>query len=334
MKNKPLIISGITIYPGERITLALPTPELYPCAKTHIPMHVIHGKKNGPVLLVSAGMHGDGMNGIAMIEKLLNLNLLKSLSGTIIAIPVLNIYSLIMQSRDLPDHRDLEKAFPGSETGSFAARLANLLTTDIFNRATHCIDLHSGEPRTDKLSQIHTSLRFEGTEEMVKAFQAPVVIDTDEQRGLLRLMHQENPIPTIIFDTGEAMRINREGVREGVKGIVRVMRQLKMLPILPSRGKLGQEKVRISTVVSSTKWIRSPCSGLWHFYQSLGSKVKKGALIARVSDPLGTKKREEILSPFDGIVISISSLPIAHEGDPTVEIGEFEMESEKSESNK
>ncbi len=318
MKNKPLTISNLSIQPGEKIALALPTPELYTCAKIHIPIHVLHGKKQGPVLVICAAMHGDEMNGIAMIQKLLNLHLLKSLTGTLIAIPVLNINGLIMQSRSLPDQRDLEGSFPGSETGSFASRLAHLLTTEIFSLATHCIDLHAGEPQMEKQPQVHTLMQYEEAKNMARAFGAPVTIDTDSQRGLLWLAHkEENPVPTIIYDTGEPMRLDVHGIREGVKGIVRVMRHLQMLPAQKASAYAEE-----SIVVNSPPWIHSSSSGLCRFYKSLGDRIHKGALIARISDPFGTKNKEEIIAPCDGVILARTSRPIVNEGDTIVQIVE------------
>jgi predicted deacylase len=323
MKNKPLTISNLSIQPGEKIALAMPTPELYTCAKIHIPIHVLHGKKHGPVLVICAAMHGDEMNGIAMIQKLLNLHLLKSLSGTLIAIPVLNINGLIMQNRSLLDRRDLESSFPGNETGSFASRLAHLLTTEIFSLATHCIDLHSGEPQMEKQSQVQTFMQYEEARKMANAFGAPVTIDTDSQRGLLWLAHkEENPVPTIIYDTGETMRLDVNGIREGVKGIVRVMRHLQMLP--PQKPSAPLESI----VVKSPPWIYSSSSGLCRFYKSLGDRIHKGSLIARISDPFGTQNKEEIFAPFDGMILARTSMPIVNEGDSIVQIVQIEHSHE------
>src|SRR5690606_1292267 len=126
--------------------------------------------------------------------------------------------------------RDLEQSFPGNETGSFASRLAHFLTTEVFSKATHCIDLHSSEPQTERMSQVHASMRLEEVRGMARAFGAPLTLNTDSKRGLLWLSHRENPIPTLIYDTGEPLRIDVEGIRQGVKGIVRVLRHLQMLP--------------------------------------------------------------------------------------------------------
>ncbi|MCF7806462.1 MAG: succinylglutamate desuccinylase/aspartoacylase family protein, partial [Simkaniaceae bacterium] len=143
-KNSRLSICDTVIQPGERVTLALPTPEIYTCAPSYIPIHVIHGKRKGPCLLVCAALHGDEINGVAIIQKLLEIDLLNKISGTLIAIPVMNIFGLITQSRHLLDRRDLAGSFPGSETGSFASRLAYLLTTEVLSKVTHCIDIHTG----------------------------------------------------------------------------------------------------------------------------------------------------------------------------------------------
>lgn len=318
-KNKTISIGSLTIRPGERLTLALPTPEIYTCARTHIPIHVIHGKKEGPILLVCAAMHGDEMNGIVAIQKILNFQHLKSMSGTLIAIPVLSIYGLIMQNRNLPDRRNLESSFPGSVSGSFASRLAHVLATDIFSLATHCIDLHTGEPHTEKMAQIHTSSRSTEAVELAKMFGAKIVCDTEEKRGLLWLLDREKPIPTIIYEAGEPMRLNKEGIRTGVSGILRVMRSLGMLATQNIAKNETQSFIKVKS------WVRSPVSGLCKFFVDLGRTVEKGQLLARISDPFGTKGEEKVLAPKRGVILAKTTLPILNEGDPILEIGEMEQ---------
>ena len=230
MKNSPFKISNITVQPGESITVALPTPEIYTCAPMYIPIHIIHGKKAGPTLLVCGSIHGDAINGVVITQRLLKIRLLNSIRGTLIVIPSINIYGMITLSRNLPDRRDLEGGFPGSESGSFASRLANLLTEEIFNRITHCIDIRTGESHISKLSQIWTMTSNEESKQLAHAFQAPVILNTQSEKGLLWLLHrEERKIPTIIYETGEALRLDEYGIKMGVKGVIRVMRHLNML---------------------------------------------------------------------------------------------------------
>lgn len=261
-------------------------------------------------------MHGDEVNGIAITQKLLKLNLLKSVKGTLIVIPTINIYGMMTLSRNLPDRRDIESSFPGSETGSFASRLAHLLTTEIFDQITHCIDLHTGEPHISKFSQIKTSLQSKDAEKLALDFQAPVIVHTDSEEGLLWLMKNRS-IPTIIFETGQALRLDQSGVKIGVQGIIRVMRNLEMLPLSPKK-----PAIRAPIKVDSRLWVRSSSSGLSEIFPKIGSFVTKDSVIATISDPFGSEKKEIVKAPFSGIIISVNNLPILNEGEPIVEIAE------------
>ena len=318
MKNSPLKIGNITIQPGERITVALPTPELYTCAPIYIPIHIVHGKRAGPTMLVCGAMHGDEINGVAIIQRFLKLRLLDSIRGTLIVIPTLNIYGMITQSRNLPDRRDLEGSFPGSETGSFASRLAYFLTQEIFSHITHCIDLHTGEPHISKFPQVKTSIANLEAKKLADHFQAPVILDTESKQGLLWLLHREtNPIPTIIYETGEALRLDVRGINMGVRGIVRVMRSIDMLS-----ASMKMAKSPVSIPLKAELWVRAPSSGLCEVFHKIGAWVKKGTRLAKIFDPFGTEQREEIFSPIDGVVIARNHLPILNEGEPILQIAE------------
>ncbi len=319
MKNPPLKISNITIQPGERITVALPTPEIYTCAPIYIPIHILHGKKQGPTLLVCGAIHGDEINGVAIIQRFLKLRMLHSIRGTLIVIPTMNIYGMITMSRNLPDRRDLEGSFPGSKTGSFASRLANLLTEEIFQHITHCIDLHTGEPHIAKFPQIITSTENLESKQLAYHFKAPVILNTQDSKGLLWLLHKEpTSIPTIIYETGEALRLDFRGIHLGVRGIVRVMKNIGMLT-----SSIKGAKIPSSILIDSETWVRAPSSGLCEVFHKLGTFVKKGTRLAKIFDPFGTEQREEVFSPVDGIVIARNHLPIINEGEPIVQIAEI-----------
>lgn len=317
IKAKPITIAGVSIQPGEKISLALPCPELYSCAPIHIPVHVMHGRKKGPIMVVAGALHGDEISGISILQRLLGLNLLKSLRGTLIAIPVMNVYGLITKNQNLPDSTDLGKAFPGSEEGTFAARLARVLNKEIFSLATQCIVLHTGELQTKRWPQVHTYLGLDSAKQMAAAFQSSIVLNTEEKEGLFSLMHREKPIPTLFFETGEPLRLDIEGIKHGVRGIVKVMRHLEMLPPAISRSN------ELTSLIENPTWVVSHNSGLCRFYHTLGGKVKKGTLIARISDPFSTKKIEDVVSPVDGIVIAETTMPIVNEGEKIVQIGQI-----------
>jgi predicted deacylase len=317
MKNKPLSIGNTLIQPGERLTLGLPTPELSTYTSMHIPIHIIHGKREGPCLLCCAAIHGDEMNGIAIIHKLLNTQLLKSLRGTLIALPTINVYGLMTLTRNLPDRRDLDGSFPGSVSGSFAARLAHHLTNEIFSKATHCIDIHTGEPYQSCLPQIQTNMKIPEAEKMARAFQPYVIVDTQSDRGLL--WQNSRGIPTLIYQAGEPLRIDERGIRNGFQGILRVMRSLDMLKL---KGKFEYSPIE----VRSRNWLRAPGSGLCQPFKKLGAFVKKGELLAEIYDPFGTSQKFQIYSTQQGIILTLNTLPLVNEGDPIVELAPTEEE--------
>lgn len=317
-KNSSLQISNIVINPGERINIALPTPEVYTCTPMHIPIHVIHGKFQGPCLLICAAFHGDEINGIEIIQRLLKLNIFKSFYGTLIAIPVVNVYGLMSRSRNLLDQRDLAGSFPGSKTGTFASRLAYSLNKGILNLATHFIDIHSGEPHYTKFPQIQTSFEHKEALEMAKIFQPSVIVQINAQKGLAFKMLNDNK-PVLVYDAGEALRIDEYAIKIGINGIIRVMKYLGML-----KTPMKHRKSIIPLNVKSTIWIRSPGSGLYKLQKKLGSYVQKNELLASIKDPFGTRQKHNVISPANGIIIGNNTFPLINEGDPILEIASLE----------
>lgn len=314
MKAKPFTICNTTLQAGEQVALALPTPDFYSFAPMHIPLHIIHGKKAGPILLVTGMLHGDEINGVAIVQKLLHFMESRKLAGTLIAVPVVNVYGLISQQRYLPDRRDLEGNFPGSPSGSYAARYAHFFIEEIFSKATHCISLHSGERYFQKHPQIVTNLKRKEARLLAKVFKAPLVIHSDSNYGFLWQMDEEKGIPTLLYQTGEGMRLDYAGINLGVRGIIKVMQNLGMIQSYTKS--FPQNPLEIE----ETSWIRSPSSGLCRLFYKLGSFVKKGSEVASISDPFGTDQRFTLSSPFDGIIIEQNNAPLTHEGEPVVKI--------------
>ena len=320
MKNKPLQIVSATIQPGEQVTLALPTPELYTCAPMHIPIHVIHGKKEGPCLLVCGVLHGDEINGIAIIQKLLNFVSKRKIKGTLIAVPVVNIYGLLSGERYLPDRRDLEGNFPGSETGSYAARYAHSFISEVFSKATHCIDLHTGEQHYQKHPRVVTNFKRKEALELAQVFRAPLMIHSESKYGFLWQMDEASGIPTLSYQAGEGKRFDFGGISIGVRGIVKVMQHLGM--VQSNTESLPHTPLSIQ----KTSWIRSPGSGLCRLFKKLGTPVKEGDEIAAISDPFGTAQKFTITSPYNGVIIEQNNLPLTNEGEPIVKLAHTEGE--------
>lgn len=287
----------------------------------HIPIHVIHGKKEGACLLVSGALHGDEMNGIEIIHKLLNSGQLKSLSGTLIAVPALNVYGLMTLTRNLPDRRDLDGSFPGSESGSFTARLAHYFSQEILSLATHCIDIHTGGTHQCSLPQIHAPINHDGTKALAQAFQSYVVKHDDSDRGLL--WKNKESVPTLIYEAGEPLRLDERVIRTGYRGILRVMRHLNMLKVASRHTPFKPVMIRKSA------WVYSAGSGLCRLFKKLGMSVQEGERIAEVYDPFGTARKFDIISPCRGIILTQTSLPLVNEGDPIMQIASTEFEVSK-----
>jgi predicted deacylase len=318
MSDGDFQINGMTIKPGERVTLDLPVTKLYTHTPIAIPVHVIRGKRPGPKLFVCAAMHGDELNGVEVIRRLLQQAALKRLRGTLVAIPVVNVHGFIHHSRYLPDRRDLNRSFPGSETGSLAARLAHLFMREIVEQCDYGIDLHTGAIHRSNLPQIRANLDDEVTAHLARVFGVPVILNSDLRDGSLREVAAERGIPMLLYEAGEALRFDEVSIRAGVRGIIHVMRELEMLPVKAGR----PVKAAKSVIARSSHWVRAPASGVVRGMVPLGTRVFENGLLGSVADPFG-EKQANVYSPCEGIVIGRSSLPLANEGDALIHIARF-----------
>lgn len=319
-KNTAITIGDTTVKPGERAAISLPIADLYTGASVSMPVKVICGRRAGPVLFVSAAIHGDELNGVEIIRRLLKRKILSGLQGTLIAVPVVNVHGFLDQSRYLPDRRDLNRSFPGSSKGSIAARLANTFLKQIVSQADYGIDLHTGAINRFNLPQIRANIEDPKTLALAKAFGAPVVLNSDIRDGSLRACASERGFPMLIYEAGEALRFDDLCIRGGISGILKVMRFLGML----APAKAGS--VINPVIAASTSWVRAPASGIVNHRAKLGARVTEGQRIAVVGDPLG-EYEEQVFAPFDGIVIGRSNLPLAHEGDALFNIAAFKSVS-------
>lgn len=300
------------------MTLNLPIPQLYTHTPMEMPIHVIRGKRDGPCLFVCAAIHGDELNGVEVIRRLMNQRNLNKIHGTLIAIPIVNVYGVIHHSRYLPDRRDLNRTFPGSERGSLAGRLADLLMTEIVAKATHVIDLHTGAVHRSNMPQVRANLDDAQTKALATAFSAPLVIHSKIRDGSLRAAVADMGIPIIIYEAGEALRFDEVSIRTGLRGINNVMRSLGMLSQRRER-----EKSNKSLVARSSAWVRAPISGILLNKTKLGSSVSRGDILGTVADPFG-QTETEIKASTSGVVIGRTYLPLVNEGDAVINIARFD----------
>ena len=310
-------ISDTDVAPGTRTVINVPLPKLSSHTSMNMPIHVIHGRKEGPVLFISAAIHGDELNGIEIIRRLLAMKSLAKLSGTLVAIPVVNAYGLIQHSRYLPDRRDLNRCFPGSEGGSLAARLANLFMEEIVTKCTHGIDLHTGAVNRTNLPQIRADLDDPETRVLASSFGVPVLINSSVRDGSLRAETSALGMPVLLYEAGEALRYDEIAIRAGVTGVLNVMRTLGMLP--PSRSRAATPEPFIAR---KSYWVRAPESGMIRMKTALGAHVKKGTLLGFTYDPYSGAKHP-IHSTLEGVIIGRLELPMVYEGDAVFHIACF-----------
>lgn len=308
-------IGGIGVAAGSRARVDLPIADLAIGVPITMPVHVVNGRHAGPRLFVAAAVHGDEVNGVEIVRRVLRLRALARLRGALIAVPVVNVPAFLNLSRYLPDRRDLNRSFPGSAKGSLAARLAKLFLDEIVANSTYGIDLHTAARHRENYPQIRGDLDCPEVERMARAFAVPLVIDARRRDGSLRSATRERGVPVIVYEAGEALRFDEAAIRAGVKGVSRVMVHLGMLPARP-----GSAPRKQPLILESTHWVRAPGSGVVRAYQSIGAHVAAGQLLATLSDPIG-ELNTAIASPADGVVVGRSNLPLVHEGDALFNIG-------------
>lgn len=313
-----LVIGGQPIPPGARVTIELPVPQLYTHTPLTMPVQVVRGRRDGPRLFVCAAVHGDELNGVEIIRRLLHRPALARLRGTLIAIPIVNVYGVLHQSRYLPDRRDLNRSFPGSERGSLAAKVADRFMTEIVANCTHGIDLHTAANHRENLPQIRGNLDDPETLSLARRFGVPVLINAAIRDGSLRGAAAEYGIPTLLYEAGEPLRFSELAIGPGVKGIINVMRALGMLP--PSRRRRAEVE---PFVARSSAWVRAPESGMFRDVKPLGARVTRGEPIGTIADPFGDTEIE-VTADHAGLVIGRNQLPIVHQGDALFHVARFE----------
>ena len=309
-----LEIGGIQATPGSRFSVDLPVANLYTHTPLTMPVRVICGKKPGPVMFITAALHGDELNGVEIIRRLLRQPALKRLRGTLLAMPIVNVHGFIDRSRYLPDRRDLNRSFPGKESGSLAARIAHGIVTEVVAKCDYGIDLHTGAIHRSNLPQVRAHLAHEQTRQLAEAFGAPVILDSRPAAGTLREYTTGNDIPVLLYEAGEALRFDETCIRVGVRGVLNVLRALEMLP-KPSR----PARLRPTTIASGSAWARAEASGVLRTYAALGERIAEGQLLAHVTDPFG-EVETELLAPFSGLVIGKLNLPLVFEGEAVFHI--------------
>lgn len=317
--REPFRIRDLAVPAGSRGATELPAAQLYTHTQLNIPLQVVHGRLDGPTLLLTAAIHGDELNGVEIIRRVLRHRALMRLRGTLLAVPVVNVFGFIHRSRYLPDRRDLNRCFPGSEKGSLGARIADLFSREVLAHCTHLVDLHTGAIHRSNLPQIRADVDDDAVADMARAFGLPVILGSAALDGSLRHVAGARGIPAIVYEAGEALRFEERAIRAGVRGCLRVLRHLGMLPA----SRREQPPRWEPFVARSSQWVRAEQDGVFRPHVALGAHVRKGELLGVIGSPEGDGDID-ILAPAAGVLVGRNNIPLVNEGEALFHIARFD----------
>ncbi|WP_379551977.1 succinylglutamate desuccinylase/aspartoacylase family protein [Qipengyuania sp. DGS5-3] len=311
----PFILCGHEVPAGTVATIDAPISRLSTSTEVSLPIRVIHGAKPGPTMFVSAAIHGDEILGVEVIRRLLTHVSAKRLCGTLLCIPIVNVFGFVAHQRYLPDRRDLNRCFPGSAKGSLAAQLANVFTTEIIEQCDFGVDLHTAALHRTNLPQIRISADRPRAAELAKVFAPPAIITSSLREGSLRQTAAEHDCDVLLFEAGEALRFDELAIRIGVQGILRVMNHLGMGVRKPAKSAAASVRsVR-------TSWVRASEGGIFRAIKAAGQFVEDGELLGTISDPFG-EENHDITATLSGVIIGRTNLPVVNQGDALMHIAE------------
>ena len=310
INTTPITLFGETINPGESKTINVEIARLHNTTKLNMPIIVRRSKFDGPVVLFSAGIHGDEINGVEIVRQLISKKISKPKRGTIICIPIINVYGFINKSREFPDGRDLNRVFPGSKAGSLASRFAFHILAQIMPLVNYAVDFHAGGASRLNAPQIRIAHNNEDLKILADVFNAPFTLYSRNIIGSFRNSSERMDVKMLLFEGGKSLNINTTIADEGVNGAKRLLAHLDMLD--PKHTVLKQPSKTI--YIEKSGWLRAKCSGLVHDYNTFGTFVKQGTVLAIITDPYGKFERK-VKAPNDGYVINANHSPIVYEGD-------------------
>jgi predicted deacylase len=306
--NKSSIINEIEIQRGSRVRINIDMGRMHDFTDLKMPIEVVSGVKEGPTLFVCSTIHGDEINGIEIVRRLLDYVEIDRICGTLIAIPIVNIFGFNDHSRYLPDRRDLNRCFPGIKNGSLASQLAYKFMQEIVLKSDYGIDIHSGSFHRSNFPQVRANIDDENNFELAKVFNAPAIINSNLRDGSLRSAGTQANIPIILYEAGEILRFDENAIEIGLSGILNVMEKIGMIEKAP---KNDAKKIFVAL---SSSWLRASQSGVFTSCIKLGDMVQKGQIIGSISNPFGDNKIE-IRTNEDGMVIGLTMMPLVNKGD-------------------
>lgn len=297
---------------GEQKEILLNIARLPTYTPIQLSVQIFRGKKDGPVLLLTGGLHGDEINGVEIIRRMISNGQATPEKGTVVAIPLVNIYGFIQKQRDLPDGKDINRSFPGSKSGSLARLVAHTLMDKIFPHIDYGVDFHTGGDSRTNFPQIRCVLKANENRKLADAFAAPITVNSSLIDKSFRKAAQKQGKEILVFETGEAHRFDAFGIQQGIDGTQRLMKSLEMISSAPEPNE--------TEIYEKSTWVRARYAGLFQQKMELGEHVNKRQVLGHISDPFG-KEWFKVISPQTGRIIALNNAPVVHKGDAILHIG-------------
>lgn len=312
-ENKTVVINGERIEPGENKLVKITISRLPTGTLIDIPVHVFNAKKAGPTILVQAGLHGDEINGVETLRRMLENKDFAIQKGTVIVVPILNIFGFIHFSRDVPDGKDVNRSFPGSKTGSLASRMAYHYTNEILPQIDFGIDLHTGGGQRHNYPQVRYTAHDTISKELAEKFNAPFYFASKLIRGSFRKAAFDMKKPILVYEAGESMRFDECSIETAIKGIKNILSDCEMLSF-------KNDSKNLSIHLKNTKWVRASRAGMFIPDVDNGSKIIKGQVLGVVTDTFA-KKSKKIIAPMNGHVFCVNHQAVVNQGDALFHVG-------------
>ncbi|WP_425392539.1 succinylglutamate desuccinylase/aspartoacylase family protein [Ekhidna sp.] len=295
----------------------IPTARLPSGTVIEIPIFSYEAKQEGPTLLLMAGMHGDEINGVEIMRRIITQKLYMVASGRVILIPVFNVFGFINFSREVPDGKDVNRSFPGNKNGSLASQFAYFMTDEVLPYIDYGIDFHTGGKQINNYPQVRAMLDDPKNQALANAFASPFIINSPFRDKSLRKEAGKKEKSVLVYEAGESLKLRKPAIDEGLSGMKRVMKHLGMITDAP-------QATKPSTIIVKSSWTRASRAGLHYAQARNGSFVKKGEVMGVISDPYGEYEKK-VKATHDCYILSINNNPVVNRGDALFHTGVTEQ---------
>lgn len=309
---KEMVINGVQVRPGQSLNIDIAIARLPTHTLIDLPIFIQRAKEDGPVVLISGGVHGDEINGIVAVRRMLEENLINLVKGTVIFMPLVNVYGFLSNSRTFPDGRDLNRSFPGSKRGSLASQIAFILSNEIIPLIDYGIDFHTGGRMLSNYPQIRVDYKDKKGMELATAFGTHYILNSPHIDKSFRKEAYKRRKHILVYEGGESMRLDDYAVEEALLGTQRMLIHLEMMK--------GKAQPKPTILISESSWVRAKVSGIFTSIIKLGAEVKKGQILASITDPYGQIK-VSVKATHNGHVVGLNNNPVVNSGDALVHVG-------------